>query len=76
MTDKWREETEVQRKEAAVWQEIAEKRKEERDALKEALEQLRGAWNVHMLTCEQHAALPIPTWQEIEAWRDAPSGTA
>jgi hypothetical protein len=45
----------------------------------EALRTLRSAWNAHMETCPQHAALPdlpAPSWEDLERWRDAPSGTA
>lgn len=44
-----------------------------------ALEGIRSAWNAHMETCSQHAALPVlpaPTEDELRARRDAPSGTA
>lgn len=47
--------------------------------LVDAVRQLRDAWNAHMATCPQHAALPdLPgaTWADLEAWRNAPSGTA
>jgi hypothetical protein len=43
--------------------------------LKEALTQLRDAWNVHMATCNQDAHL-VPTPEQIDAWRNAPSNTA
>lgn len=47
------------------------------DRAEEALRQLRDAWNAHMETCPQHAALPVlPSWDDLERWRDAPSGTA
>lgn len=51
----------------------------EHDRCRDALAGLRSAWNAHMATCPQHAALPDlsgPTWADLEAWRDAPSGTA
>jgi hypothetical protein len=44
-----------------------------------ALDGLRSAWNAHMETCPQRAALPMPeppSWEDLAAWRDAPSGTA
>ena len=44
-----------------------------------ALATLRRAWDAHMETCPQHAALPdlpAPSWKDLETWRDAPSGTA
>lgn len=49
------------------------------DELLASLATLRSAWNAHMVTCPQHAALPTvepPTEAELAAWRDAPSGTA
>ena len=49
------------------------------ESREEAIRQLRDAWNAHMETCPQHAALPVlpaPTEDELRAWRDAPSGTA
>ena len=48
-------------------------------AARESLAMLRSAWNKHMETCPQHAALPTPeppSWEDLQAWRDAPSGTA
>jgi len=43
----------------------------------ESLTVLRDAWNAHMETCPQHAALPVlPSFDDLQAWRDAPSGTA
>jgi hypothetical protein len=47
--------------------------------LREALEQLRGAWNAHMARC-QLPAVPGMTNEEffakVEEWKNAPSGTA
>lgn len=40
----------------------------------EALASLRAAWNEHMATCPQHAK--VPSFEEIDAWRNAPSNTA
>lgn len=40
----------------------------------QALQSLRAAWNEHMKTCSQHAK--VPSFEEIEAWRNAPSNTA
>lgn len=51
----------------------------ERDDALDALRMLRSAWNAHMDTCPQHAALPVlpaPTENDLRAWRDAPTGTA
>lgn len=42
--------------------------------LREALQSLRAAWDEHMKTCTQH--VKVPSLEEIEAWRDAPSNTA
>lgn len=45
----------------------------------ESLAVLRSAWNAHMATCPQHAALPdltAPTEDELREWRNAPSNTA
>jgi hypothetical protein len=40
----------------------------------EALESLRAAWNEHMAACPRHATLP--SFDEINAWMNAPSNTA
>jgi hypothetical protein len=49
----------------------------------DALTTLRGAWNHHMDSCEQHQALQIPTvyevapvFEQIREWMNAPSATA
>ena len=47
----------------------------ERDEAREALVQLRDAWNAHMATCNQDAHL-VPTPEQIDAWAKAPSNTA
>lgn len=44
--------------------------------LTEQRDSLRAAWNAHMETCPKHATLDVPTMEQIQAWRDAPSGTA
>ena len=44
------------------------------DHARDALSSLRAAWNAHMATCSQHAK--VPSCEEIEAWRNAPSNTA
>ncbi len=47
--------------------------------LRNALAMLRSAWNAHMETCPQPPVLPFhpgPSQADLEAWRDAPSGTA
>lgn len=60
---------------------LAENRrlKEEIEERLTALAIIRSTWNAHMATCPKHAALPdlpAPSWDDLESWRDAPSGTA
>ena len=47
------------------------------DFLVNALDGLRSAWNAHFETCPTPTPdLPAPSWEDLQAWRDAPSGTA
>lgn len=59
---------------------IADTRKAADDAadwLIESLRMLRDAWNAHFESCPTPALnVPSPTWDELQAWANAPSGTA
>ena len=59
---------------------IADTRKAADDAtdwLVETLRQLRDAWNAHFETCPApELKIDAPTWDDLRAWADAPSGTA
>lgn len=47
------------------------------DFLMSALDTLRSAWNAHFETCPTPTPdLPAPSWDDLNRWRDAPSGTA
>lgn len=47
------------------------------DWLSDALEQLRSAWNAHFDSCPAPVLnVPAPTWEQLQAWANAPSDTA
>jgi len=52
--------------------------REEIGRLEEGDRSLQAAWNAHMATCPQHAALVDPNFAniDVEAWLNAPSDTA
>jgi hypothetical protein len=47
------------------------------DWFADALDQLRSAWNAHFKDCPAPMVnIPPPTWEQLQEWKDAPSGTA
>lgn len=79
--DEAREGWQIALKERDEWCERAAKSLDRFEQATAALTQLRDAWNAHMATCpppgrSESYALPSPTLEEIESWKNAPSDTA